>query len=59
MQKVKLLVTEGGFHGLDSVERITPGKGIHRSPKKNEFVIDYDYIKSGGKNQGQAQSSRL
>lgn len=34
-------------------------KGIHRSPKKNEFVIDYDYIKSGGKNQGQAQSSRL
>ena len=34
-------------------------KGINRSPKKNEFMIDYDQSKNGGKNKGQAQSSRL
>lgn len=28
LQKVKMLETEGGFHGLESVERVTPDKHI-------------------------------
>lgn len=28
LQKVKVIETEGGFHGLESVERVTPEKDI-------------------------------
>jgi len=28
LKKVKVLETEGGFHGPDSVERITPARDI-------------------------------